>query len=124
MCRAWNVTHVNGWGTPNILTPSYGPLSLTPCTTHIPDIQRATRMAKKFVFYYGFSDVGGAGITTWANQPYSSDFLIGQQRARKVRRHRGGKVGKRAGRVERVGRQVVVRGGRPLRHGSPGAVHS
>lgn len=51
------------------------------------DIQRATRMAKKFVFYYGFSDVGGAGITTWANQPYSSDFLIGQQRARKVRGH-------------------------------------
>ncbi|GLI60691.1 hypothetical protein VaNZ11_002895 [Volvox africanus] len=45
------------------------------------DIKRAYRMAKKFVFYYGFSDLG---ITTWANQPYSSDFLVGQQRARKV----------------------------------------
>ncbi|PNW70940.1 hypothetical protein CHLRE_17g739752v5 [Chlamydomonas reinhardtii] len=48
------------------------------------DIKRATRMAKKYVFYYGFSEAGGAGITTWANQPYSGDFVIGQQRARKV----------------------------------------
>ncbi|KXZ41040.1 hypothetical protein GPECTOR_915g175 [Gonium pectorale] len=48
------------------------------------DLKRATRMARKFVFYYGFSDVAGGGITTWANQPYSGDFLIGQQRARKV----------------------------------------
>ncbi|KAG2425539.1 hypothetical protein HXX76_013583 [Chlamydomonas incerta] len=48
------------------------------------DIKRATRMAKKFVFYYGFSAVGGAGITGWANQPYSGDFVIGQQRSRKV----------------------------------------
>ncbi|GLC38755.1 hypothetical protein PLESTM_000772200 [Pleodorina starrii] len=45
------------------------------------DIKRAHRMAKKYVFYYGFSDLG---ITTWANQPYSSDFVVGQQRARKV----------------------------------------
>jgi hypothetical protein len=30
------------------------------------DIKRATRMAEKFVFYYGFSSLG---ITTWANQP-------------------------------------------------------
>ncbi|KAG2490077.1 hypothetical protein HYH03_011542 [Edaphochlamys debaryana] len=50
------------------------------------DVKRATRMARKFVFYYGFGDglAEGGGITAWANQPYSPDFIIGQQRARKV----------------------------------------
>jgi len=45
------------------------------------DIQDACKMAEKLVFYYGMSDLG---ITTWAKQPYSSDFAIGTARPRKV----------------------------------------
>ena len=47
-----------------------------------PDIQRATGLARRFVFYYGMSDLG---ITSWAMQPYSHDFFPGQTRPRKVR---------------------------------------
>ena len=53
-----------------------------PCLAHAPaDISRASGMIKKLVLYYGMSDLG---ITTWAHQPYSADFLIGMQRSRKV----------------------------------------
>lgn len=47
----------------------------------IADIKRVTRMAHKYVFLYGMSDIG---ITCWAAQPYSTDFLVSMQRSRKV----------------------------------------
>ena len=47
----------------------------------MPDIRRAQRLASKLVFYYGMSDFG---LTTWAFTPYSSDFVVGQNRPRKV----------------------------------------
>eukprot|EP00197_Chlamydomonas_leiostraca_P008695 CAMPEP_0202859898 /NCGR_PEP_ID=MMETSP1391-20130828/1827_1 /ASSEMBLY_ACC=CAM_ASM_000867 /TAXON_ID=1034604 /ORGANISM="Chlamydomonas leiostraca, Strain SAG 11-49" /LENGTH=1006 /DNA_ID=CAMNT_0049538999 /DNA_START=339 /DNA_END=3359 /DNA_ORIENTATION=- len=47
-----------------------------------PDINRAHRMAQKLVFYYGMSPE--AGITTWAQQPYSTDFYLNSNRPRKV----------------------------------------
>lgn len=46
------------------------------------DIKRACHMAQKLVFYYGMS---AGGITTWAQQPYHSDFYVNQNRPRKVR---------------------------------------
>uniref|UniRef100_A0A7S3R134 AAA+ ATPase domain-containing protein n=1 Tax=Dunaliella tertiolecta TaxID=3047 RepID=A0A7S3R134_DUNTE len=49
--------------------------------TSQPDIQRACHMAHKFVFYYGMSEIG---LTTWAMQPYSGDFLLGSNKPRKV----------------------------------------
>ena len=49
------------------------------------DIKRAQRLADKFVFYYGLSAIG---ITTWARTPYSTDFLLGQNRPRKARARR------------------------------------
>ncbi|GFH25563.1 AAA domain-containing protein, partial [Haematococcus lacustris] len=48
----------------------------------VPDLQRASDMAHKYVFYYAMSDLG---ITTWAKAPYSSDFSVGLKRPRKVR---------------------------------------
>ncbi|KAL6752417.1 hypothetical protein V8C86DRAFT_2755828 [Haematococcus lacustris] len=47
----------------------------------VPDLQRASDMAHKYVFYYAMSDLG---ITTWAKAPYSSDFSVGLKRPRKV----------------------------------------
>jgi hypothetical protein len=57
--------------------------ALQPCLLTSPaDIRRACHMAEKLVFYYGMSEIG---ITTWAFQAYSTDFMIGSQRPRKVR---------------------------------------
>jgi len=47
----------------------------------IADIKRATRLAEKLVFYYGMSEFG---LTMWAQQPYSTDFMVGFHRPRKV----------------------------------------
>ena len=49
--------------------------------SHPADISRACRMASKLTFYYGMSPIG---ITSWAMQPYSSDFMVGSNRPRKV----------------------------------------
>eukprot|EP00798_Chlamydomonas_sp_ICE-L_P010874 gene10874-16996_t len=46
------------------------------------DVKRAYRMAQKMIYYYGMST--HLGITTWARQPYSQDFALGQSRPRKV----------------------------------------
>lgn len=46
------------------------------------DINRAFRMATKLVLYYAMSP--RLGIPMWAQQAYSTDFAIGQNRPRKV----------------------------------------
>lgn len=47
----------------------------------LPDVKAATYLVNKFVFLYGFSDLG---VTNFARTPYSTDFAVGANRPRKV----------------------------------------
>ncbi len=44
-------------------------------------MKNACYLANKFVFYYGFSDLG---VTNFSRAPYSTDFAVGANRPRKV----------------------------------------